>query len=85
MWQRKSCLPICENENKYDIWQVYRTMDSKVDSKTENIVYVIQCDKEKVLENKYIGETEKPMHKRLAKHKGYLTRSIQDATGCHFE
>ena len=42
-------------------------IDSKVDCKKENIVYLIQYDKENCLENKYIGETEKPMHKRLGR------------------
>ena len=43
------------------------------------MVYLIQCDKENCLENKYIGETEKPMHER-----GYVTRNTKDATGRHF-
>ena len=59
-------------------------IDSKVDCTTENIVYLIQCNKENCLENKYIGETEKPMHERLSQHRGYVTRNTQDATGRHF-
>ena len=59
-------------------------IDSKVDCTTENIVYLIQCNKENCLENKYIGETEKPMHERLSQHRGYITRNTQDATGRHF-
>ena len=60
------------------------SIDSKVDCNTENIVYLIQCDKENCLENKYIGETEKPMHERLSQHRGYVTRNTKDATGRHF-
>ena len=59
-------------------------IEDRLDCNTENIVYLIQCDKENCTENKYIGETEKPLHERLSQHRGYITRKTQDATGRHF-
>ena len=50
----------------------------------ENIVYLIQCEKENCKENKYIGENSKPMHERQSQHRGYVTINTKDATGRHF-
>ena len=75
----------CINERKNiksgnHTWKI----EDMLDCNTENFVYLIQCDKENCTENKYIGETEKPLHERLSQHRGYNNKKTQDATGRHF-
>ena len=78
-----ACPYVKERKNIKTGQHTWNILD-KVNCMSENIVYLIQCDKENCKENKYIGETSKPMHERLSQHRGYVTRNTQDATGRHF-
>ena len=56
----------------------------KADCNTENIVYQIQCNKEKC-KLKYIGETKHSIKNRMSDHIGYVrTKKLDKATGGHF-
>ena len=56
-----------------------------VDCNAENIIYLIQCDKENCKENRYIGESERAFHEILNEHRGYINRKdTRYATGEHF-
>ena len=51
---------------------------------SKNIIYLIECNKTNCGQ-RYIGETERPLKKRLAEHKGYVNNNIiSQATGAHF-
>ena len=61
------------------------SINDHVDCNTENIIYLIQCDRENCKENKYIGESERAFHERLNEHRGYINRKdTRYATGEHF-
>ena len=75
-----ACPYVKERKNIKAGQQTWNILD-KLDCLSENIVYLIQCDKENCKENKYIGETSKPMHVPLSQHRGYVTRNNKDATG----
>ena len=62
------------------IWSI----NDQVDCNSENIVYLIQCDKENCKLNKYIGESERTTKERISEHRGYIFRKEnQHATGHH--
>ena len=51
---------------------------------TENCVYMIECNKENC-KQRYIGETERSLAKRVSEHKGYVSSIIPTkATGINF-
>ena len=51
---------------------------------TKNIVYLIQCDKEKC-KQMYIGESKRKLKDRLLEHKSYVEdKKLSQATGFHF-
>ena len=56
-------------------------MNNKVNCHTQNIIYPIQCTKEKC-NLKYIGENEWELKDRMSEHVGYIR--ISEATGEHF-
>ena len=59
-------------------------INKKLDCTSYNIVYLIECDKEKC-KKRYIGETKRSLKHRLADHRGYVQNSHLDkATGVHF-
>ena len=55
-----------------------------VNCNTENLVYLIECSKDKCNE-KYIGETERKIKARFSEHKRYVTsQNFEYGTGYHF-
>ena len=59
-------------------------INKNVDCNTSNVVYIIQCIKENC-NQKYIGETERQLKKRMSEHKGYVENKIlTQATGSPF-
>ena len=62
------------------VWNI----NKQVNCNTQNIVYMIECEKENCNE-RYIGETKRNLRSRLADHRGYVTSKQTDkATGEHF-
>ena len=60
-------------------------LNRKFSCQNYNIIYLISCDKERCIENKYIGETGRSLKTRLADHCGYVRNHHTDqATGAHF-
>ena len=78
-----SCPYIKERKNVKSGKFTWNILD-QVDCLSENVIYLIQCEKENCKVNKYIGETKNSLHERLSQHRGYVTRKTQDATGRHF-
>ena len=78
-----SCPYIKERKNIKSGKFTWNILD-QVDCLSENVIYLIQCEKENCKLNKYVGETKKSLHERLSQHRGYVTRKTQDATGRHF-
>ena len=78
-----SCPYIKERKNVKSGKFTWNILD-QVDCLSENVIYLIQCEKENCKVNKYIGETKNSLHERLSQHRGYVTRKTQDATGIHF-
>ena len=61
------------------------SINDQVDCDTENIVYLIQCNKENCQINIYVGETERKARERISEHRGYIYRKEKIfATGEHF-
>ena len=59
-------------------------INSEVNCQSRNIVYCIQCNKEKCKQI-YIGETHKRLFDRFSEHLGYVrTKKINKATGEHY-
>ena len=57
-------------------------INKNVSCETENIVYLIECQK---CEMRYVGESKRSLKCRLADHRGYVNRDYLDtATGAHF-
>ena len=49
-----------------------------------NVIYMIECNKENC-QQRYIGETFRPLRTRLSEHKGYINSIFPTkATGIHF-
>ena len=66
---------------KIDNKQTWK-INKNVSCETENIVYLIECQKCK---KRYIGESKRSLKSRLADHRGYVHRDYLDtATGAHF-
>ena len=76
---------------------INETKKHKIDRKNEwhinkpltcnafNVVYIIECTKENCTENRYIGETKRNLHFRLAEYRGYVVNQVTtQATGAHF-
>ena len=62
-------------------WKLTRSLSCE----NNNIIYLIQCNKEFCKESRYIGETGRPLKYRLADHRGYVTNNVTNlATGAHF-
>ena len=60
------------------------SFNDHVDCNTENIIYLIQCDKENCKENRYIGKSERAFHERLIEHRVYVNKKDKKyATGEH--
>ena len=61
------------------------SINDQVDCETENIVYLIQYNKENCQENRYVGETERKVEDRISEHRGYIFRKEKKfTTGEHF-
>ena len=61
------------------------SIDDQVDCEAENIVYLIQCNKENCQQNRYVGETERKAKARINEHRGYIFRNEKKfTTGKHF-
>ena len=66
------------SENSY--WHINR----RVNCKSFNVVYLIECDKNNCRE-RYIGETGRIFKFRLDEHRGYINKKDESqATGAHF-
>ena len=78
-----SCPYIQERKNIKQGKYTWNIPDS-LDCNSENLVYLIQCQKQNCKENRYVGETKHSLHERLNQHRGYVTRKTNDATGRHF-
>ena len=69
------------NINSQQKWNINKT----VNCNSENLIYLIECDKENCTNNRYIGETSRTLRARLAEHRGYVTNHVTEmATGAHF-
>ena len=82
MWQKLACPYIKEGKNitKNGIkWKI----NKQINCNTFNIVYTIQCKKERCKEV-YIGETKIMIKIRLDDHRGYVNNDVNTATGSHF-
>ena len=57
----------------------------KLSCENSNVIYMIECQKSNCKENRYIGETKRPLKYRLAEHRGYVINKMTTyATGAHF-
>ena len=57
-------------------------IQGSVDCQTQNVVYLITCNKCK---QQYVGQTERTLSLRFSEHRGYVnTKKIDKATGQHF-
>ena len=57
---------------------------SNVNCNTSNIIYMIQCNKDKCSQ-RYIGQSKRSLRQRISEHKGYITSNNQSQpTGEHF-
>ena len=59
------------------------SINDQVDCDTENIIYLIQCNKENCQLNRYVGETERKARERISEHRAYRNEK-RFATGEHF-
>lgn len=60
------------------------TLNKQFNCKTENVVYLLECDKE-YCKQQYIGETERKLRERIKEHIGYAkNKMIHKTTGNHF-
>ena len=60
------------------------TINREYNCKTENVVYLLECDKENC-RKQYVGETERPLSERIKEHIGYARNNIlHKTTGNHF-
>ena len=67
------------NQNK--TWKLNKSLSCE----NNNIIYLIQCNKEFCKESRYIGETGRPLKYRFSDHRGYVTNNVtKQATGAHF-
>ena len=70
-----------ESQLKNYTWSIY----DQVDWETENIVYLIQYNKENCQQNWYVGETERKTKDRISEHRGFIFRKEKwFTTGEHF-
>ena len=58
------------------------SINSPLNCNTQNIVYMIQCTKERCKE-RYIGESERSLFNRISEHISYI-RTNREATGKNF-
>ena len=60
---------------------VWKT-NKKLNCETENIAYLIHCEK---CNEQYIGDTERSRKEKLGEHKGYIkSDKLNEDTGEHF-
>ena len=60
------------------------TINKKVSCQDSNIIYSIECDKERC-KKRYIGFTTKEFRERMCQHLGYVrNKTLSKATGEHF-
>ena len=65
--------------NKFT-WKITKSLDCN----STNIVYLLECNKEKC-KLKYIGESERKFRDRILEHIGYVRcKRLNQATGSHF-
>ena len=70
----------CKSREK-EKWMLNR----KLSCENSNIIYMIECQKSNCKENRYIGESGRPLKYRLAEHRGYVVnQTTSNATGAHF-
>ena len=78
-----SCISIHEGrtiKSKNATW----TLNKQYNCKTENVVYLLQCDKENC-KMQYVGETERQLCERIKEHIGYAKNNMNNkTTGKHF-
>ena len=61
------------------------SINDQIDCESENIVYLIRCNKENFKLNKYVVESERTAKERISEHRGYINRNEKrHATGEHF-
>ena len=77
-------LPLHPREEKCEKGKYTWNIPDTLDCQSENVVYLIQCQKDNCKDNRYVGETKNSLHERLNQHRGYVTRKTNDATGIHF-
>ena len=59
-------------------------INREVNCHTENVVYLIKCNKQTCKE-KYIGETHKKLYDIICEHLGYIrTKKLDKSSGNHF-
>ena len=59
-------------------------INKKVSCQDSNVIYLIQCDKERC-KKRYIGFTTKEFRERMCQHLGYVrNKTLSKATGEHF-
>ena len=53
---------------------------------SNNIIYLIECNKENCTNSRYVGETKRNIRNRFGEHRGYVTNNhINQATGAHYD
>ena len=62
------------------IWSII----DQVDCESENILYLIQCNKTNYKLNKYVGKSERTAKQRISRHRAYIFRNEKKhGTGEH--
>ena len=82
----KSCpaCPYIKEGKTIKIGQSTWNITSAVNCDSFNIKYLIECNKQSCME-RYIGQSFRPLKKRLSEHKGYINSIFPtQATGEHF-
>ena len=76
--------PFIKLDKKISGPQFSWTLNGKYTCDTENIIYMIECNKEKC-KKRYIGQSYRELSKRFAEHRGYVkNRVLSQPTGFHF-
>ena len=74
------CVHILKRENNSILEQKYGTFNSNVNCDSTNIVYMIECKKDRC-KQRYMGETDNELRKRITQHRRY--KHLNLATGYH--
>ena len=51
-------------------------LNRQLNCENTNLIHMIECQKSRCKETRYIGETGRPLKYRLAEHRGYIVNDI---------